>query len=505
MMANGGVIIIRKLAFVLLMCVSLVCVSLPCVTPPAAWAQLNFGPVQVTGFYRDTLYLSTDHSNPNNRNLVRNGKKPDIVLAQQFVDLAFYWPMDQHFSLLFEPRLYHDFTDPLESGFSHTFRAYDAFPREFRGNGLMARVGSREFMAEADQLYLDYRNGPLWIRAGKQSIAWGEAIGVQILDIVEPLDLTRQLFVDRAFEEFDTYRIPEWFIRANYTIPLPQLDIPDFTVETLVNPGQTVPQLLPAQGSPLNLVTSVVKFRERVRQGQPTVGARLFGTFKNDYEFGLYALSFPDGGGAALAKGLVPDKRGFPLLGPGAGLFRVALDNRHPRSNMLGWSLSFPVNPLGAFIRFENANRVDQPLVKFNRVVRRARSQFFFEIDRPVYWIPKENALNVTFNFTEQYTYGSKHNVTEIGTPLDPTRQTAVLFLQQPLFNSRVSLESLTIYNTDGDFWLQNGFEWSYGNHQKVDAFYNHFSGSGSEKRQGGSLAALTFARGMFFRYTWGL
>lgn len=491
---------IGKLAFLSLMALLFMWAS-----ETAALAQYSLGPVQVTGFYRDTLYLGTDHKNPNNLNLVRNGRKPDILLGQQFIDLALYWPVDEHWSLFFEPRLYHNFTDPLESGFSHTFRAYDAFPRQFAGNGLLARVGSREFMAEADQAYVDYRNGPLWIRAGKQSIAWGEAIGVQILDIVEPLDISRQLFIDRAFEEFDSYRIPEWFIRTNYTIPLPQISVPDFTVELLVNPGQTVPAILPEQGSPFNLVTSIVKFRQKVRQGQPTAGARLFGTFKDKYEFALYALSFPDAGGAALAKGLLSDPRGFPLLGPGAGLFRVNLENRHPRSNMLGWSLSFPIEPLGAFIRFENANRVDQPLVKFNRIVRRARTQFFFEIDRPVYWIPKENALGITFNFTEQYTWGSKHDVKEIGSSLDPTRQTAVLFLQQPLFNSRISLEDLNLYNTDGDFWIQPGVEWSYGNHQKVDVFYNHFAGSGAEKRQGGSIAGLTFARGVFFRYTWGL
>ena len=48
-------------------------------------------------------------------------------------------------------------------------------------------------------LYRLWERTPL-VRIGKQQIAWGAAIALRVLDIINHLDLSQFLFIDRAFE-----------------------------------------------------------------------------------------------------------------------------------------------------------------------------------------------------------------------------------------------------------------------------------------------------------------
>ena len=76
--------------------------------------------------------------------------------------------------------------------------------------------------------------------------------------LVNPLDLSQNLSTDRAFEEFDRVRIPQWFLRADYTIP--NESIQDLTAEFILNPGMVVPTILPPQGSPLTSCRHRLRF-----------------------------------------------------------------------------------------------------------------------------------------------------------------------------------------------------------------------------------------------------
>jgi hypothetical protein len=75
--------------------------------------------------------------------------------------------------------------------------------------------------------YLDYTNGPWFLRLGKQQVAWGQADGVTILDRVNPVDLREFWLPDMA-----DIRIPLWMANINYSPKLNSslqfLFIPDF-------------------------------------------------------------------------------------------------------------------------------------------------------------------------------------------------------------------------------------------------------------------------------------
>lgn len=60
--------------------------------------------------------------------------------------------------------------------------------------------------------YLDYTNGPWFLRLGKQQVAWGQADGITILDRVNPVDL-REFWLP----DMQDIRIPLWMANINYS------------------------------------------------------------------------------------------------------------------------------------------------------------------------------------------------------------------------------------------------------------------------------------------------
>ena len=151
-----------------------------------AWSQTQVGPFEITGYYQYTIDPSTGHVNPNNTTcllgpcspgLQRRGGKPDFLLMRHFLDLNIFGKFNENWSATFEPRFQYDMTKSVDNH----FRQYDSFPHSFKGNGNLLEVGGNDFNAELRQAYVDYKNGNLWLRIGKQQIAWGEALRLPFL------------------------------------------------------------------------------------------------------------------------------------------------------------------------------------------------------------------------------------------------------------------------------------------------------------------------------------
>ena len=70
--------------------------------------------------------------------------------------------------------------------------------------------------ARANELYLSYTKGPLFLRVGRQSISWGESDTIALLDQSNPFDLT--LGAPGFFEDIDEARIPLYTVRASYNL-----------------------------------------------------------------------------------------------------------------------------------------------------------------------------------------------------------------------------------------------------------------------------------------------
>lgn len=486
-----------------------------------AWGQYRIGDFEITGFYQYTINPATEHANPNNSaclsfivgpfscppGLQKKAGKPDFLLMRQFLDLNIYGKLSENFSVTLQPRFFHDMT---KSADNH-FRQYDSFPRDFSGSGSLLEGGGKDFNAELRQAYMDYREGNLWLRIGKQQIAWGEAIALRVLDTVNPLDLSQFLFIDRAFEEFDRIRIPQWFIRADYTIP--NLTIPDLTAELILNPGAVTPTILPKQGAPYNLVPSFLKIRNNVNQGEPTAGGRVTGT-AGGVQFSLNFITKPNDDAVGVFRtALVPPGSGFGncLVGAFPGISPatpcIVLDGKHPRIYTVGGSMNYNWTWAGAILRLETTVTHNAPFLRSiagtpTRIIERPVWKSVIAVDRPTYLIPGLDSMTIGFQFFETFTGGRHHNFADSnGAKVDQALHTPSIFLQQPLFDKRISLEFLGVFDTDDAHWLQPNIHWEIGNNMRMDLFYNKLGGA--EKRPG-RLGGLAFSNGLAFRFTYG-
>lgn len=97
----------------------------------------------------------------------------------------------------------------------------------------MAHIQRTDWLRD---LYMDYNNGPWFVRIGKQQVAWGQADGIAILDRVNPVDLTEYWLPDAV-----DIRIPVGMININYSPKvnsnLQLLIIPDFQQSIAAPPG----------------------------------------------------------------------------------------------------------------------------------------------------------------------------------------------------------------------------------------------------------------------------
>ena len=488
----------------------------------AAWGQpYRIGPFEVTGFYQFTINAATEHSNPNNfaclagpcyPGLQRKSGKPDFLLMRQMLDLNIFGKFSDNWSVTLEPRFFHDITKSAD----RHFRQYESLPAPFPGNGWMLRGGGNDFKAEMWQVYTDYRRGNLWVRLGKQQIAWGEALGLRVLDVVNPLELSQNLAFDRIAEEFDRVRVPQWFLRAAYTIP--NATVPDLTAEFVLNPGLVVPTLIPPRGSPFNVVPAVLKVKNNVHQGEPTVGGRLTGSI-DPVQFSFNFLTKPNDDGAAVFKpippfGVTPQCR-LGSLGvdpPGTGPLdpscNIVLVGRHPRIYIVGGSANYNWAAAGAILRAETTVTVNAPFSSTDlglptKIVRRPVWKTVLAVDRPTYVIPGLDSMIMGLQFFEIFTGGNLAGLTDSsGSKVDTAVHIFTIYLQQPLFEKRVSLEFFGYFDTDDAHWLQPGVHWEIGNHVRLDLFYNKFGGA--EKRGTRFGSNLNFANGPFFRLTFG-
>jgi hypothetical protein len=313
--------------------------------------------------------------------------------------------------------------------------------------------------------------------------------------------LRQFFFFDRIYEEFDKIRIPQWFLRADYTFP--NETIPDLTGEFILNPGAVVPTLLPAQGAPYNVVPAFLKIRNNVNQGEPTVGGRLTGTV-SDLQFSVNFLTKPNDD----AIGVFHSFNGGCFAPPFNPLdCKVNLNGRHPRIYTVGGSVNYNWAWAGAILRAETTITPNAPFLRTVagtplNIVERGVWKSVLAVDRPTYVIPGLDSMTIGFQFFETFTGGNLAGLTDAnGAKVDTAVHLLTFFFQQPLLEKRVSLELFTLFDTDDAHWIQPGVHWEIGNNIRLDLFYNEFGGA--EKRPG-RFGTFFWADGVFARFTYG-
>ena len=112
--------------------------------------------------------------------------------------------------------------------------------------GQYLELSDKRYAFDLPAAYLDFNHGPLFIRAGNQQIAWGEALFFRVLDVPNGLDLRRHLILDPAAEEFSDKRVSSPAIRVSYQVT------DEWEFETFAQLFS--PSIVPNPGTPYNLI-----------------------------------------------------------------------------------------------------------------------------------------------------------------------------------------------------------------------------------------------------------
>ena len=185
----------------------------------------------VSGFARTEMNFRTGVANPTLGEAGFQSDDNNINLFLNTILTEWTYEPTSKFKFFAQVRFMDDSTERV----SKHLPRYHAFS-EFDGDSYLTRwTDNTHESLELRTCYIDYVVGNLWLRAGKQSIVWGETDGIRLLDVVNPIDLSKQLWFEPIYEQFDNIRIPLWSLRATYF--LPNALIPDFTVEGVLIPG----------------------------------------------------------------------------------------------------------------------------------------------------------------------------------------------------------------------------------------------------------------------------
>ena len=149
-------------------------------------------------------------------------------------------------------RVYFDGTSNFDDEITgHHFR------ESFFGNrGNLLEVNSNDILVDIPAFYFDYNKGPLWVRVGQQTIAWGEALFFRVFDVANGLDLRRHFFLDVAAEEYADERVASPGVRVSYTFRN-GIELDGFV-------QMFSPTLLPTFNTTYNLVTSGFSWDNRI-------------------------------------------------------------------------------------------------------------------------------------------------------------------------------------------------------------------------------------------------
>ena len=116
-------------------------------------------------------------------------------------------------------------------------------PGSFNGQeGNRSVVSRRGFLGDAGDVelrdfYLDLSAGDVFMRLGKQQVVWGEADGLRVLDVINPLS-----FREFILPDFEDRRIPLWMANIEASLgPVTAqfLWIPDHTYDEIPEQGST--------------------------------------------------------------------------------------------------------------------------------------------------------------------------------------------------------------------------------------------------------------------------
>jgi hypothetical protein len=413
--------------------------------------------------------LHTAGANPN---LPENH---DLSLSKFFFQTEWTYQPTDVFKLFANTRVMADATQSWDSDLLD----YNAFPIDVPDyDWTMMKASDDEWRAEVWELYADITLGDLWIRAGKQQIAWGEMIGARFLDAVNSIDLSWNLVFEP--EEFEILRIPNWMIRGIYSLgPDAIPGFSDISVEGFFNPGDVVPSFIPDTGAPFTtaVLPPIARVTEKDRRGDVEYGVRV-GAMVGDFYLTLNYLH------------VYSDEPAIEFTGQTfIPSFTVFMDMKYPLTEIYGLSANYAWVAPNIVVTFEGIWSPNQPWDDVDsRSFPKIRDQGTFKyallLNRPTQVLPPTffhaSFLNVMVQFSQTILEGDEDKIL-FGPPrskVDKTTEQVACILQQPILYNDITLGIQAAYDFDGGYFMKPSIKYVYGDHWYFDLFTTFLGGS---------------------------
>lgn len=199
-----------------------------------AASNTGLGPILAPGVSPTTLTRSASQTEENDFNFLATRLELDVN-----------GQLSDNWALRAKLRAFADHTGSVEDAFD----GINIFEQEFDGTGgTPLESADKDWMVDLPVAYLDYSDGPVWLRMGNQQIAWGEAIFFRVADAPNGLDLRRHSVFDVAAEEYADKRVPALGVRGSYRI--------NDTLELEGFVQQFQPSILSGENSPYNPIAA---------------------------------------------------------------------------------------------------------------------------------------------------------------------------------------------------------------------------------------------------------
>lgn len=303
-------------------------------------------------------------------------------------------------------------------------------------------------------IYLDNGNS-VFVKVGKQQVVWGRTDLFRVLDVINPVDYSR----NNIYDELEDIRIPMWIATAEYRMGPSDL-MQDRNLQIVWNFDKFRPNNLGQCGQPNVILDAGCFFRGMANlwdNGGTVANFAQGGQLSTDFgpgQIGLRDVHLPDwklsntqlgakfegvtqGGVSFSINGLtyrsqLPSLRALrtggenPFTGTPqttADTHLIAFDMYYPRVNLLGGSMDFEAESIGAAIRLEGAytwgeefaNTARKELYSKNRVWRSV-----IGIDRPTFipWINERRTTLISGQLFWQHIFD--HEYYDKGDRTDP-------------------------------------------------------------------------------------
>ena len=342
--------------------------------------------------------------------------------------------------------------------------AYDAsFDFNNDLNFSQAVIDDQKKENEIHELYADIRQGPLFLRLGKQQIIWGESDGLRLADIINPLDYRWHYFL----EDWQDIRQGLPAIRAIYGVT-PKTDLELVWVPVTFKPskwaGKGTYWEFPGAG-----IGGLPEkdYPESISNG--SVGGKIKTSFGSGFDVSLYNYY-------------------HRYENPSVELTSSGLGFAHPYVNSIGGTFNTFSDTIKTVVRGEAIFNRNEPQTDFTKpdfISKKDTFAFMVGLDRPTYLPINSESSFLSFQVFYKKVLDSDPSTIMFGDSLDPGKtsdQTMITgFISTPytrlIPNATLTPSLFVFYDVIGAGWARPMVNLKYGDNLSVSLAYNHFWG----------------------------